>query len=262
MKTQLANMTIIELVRTAQNYANSIQQNETYSAIITEMGCRLEALNLAHIGAMNTVRSSTSMIDKLAAENAYLINGAARELNTSWMLHKTMLGAQAALVCVAQDDISAAREWLEGTTDEAGADIPDEITVPELQAWFDGQMISNDGKSGFLTRQQAEEAIRAKCPVTDAFLAEVRASAIPEGYALVPQEMTLSAEAMEGICFHCGDGGFAFGEFTDGILFVGAIDDSDGQKIHGLHIATADYPDEGCATVCEFLPVPTQGAAQ
>lgn len=99
-------------------------------------------------------------------------------------------------------------------------------------------------------------------PATDAFLAEVRASAIPEGYVLVPKEMYLSSEAMEGICFHCGDGGFAFGEFTDGLLFVGAIDDSDGQKIHGLHIATADYPEDGCATICEFLPSPIQGAAQ
>ena len=103
---------------------------------------------------------------------------------------------------------------------------------------------------------------RIGTPATDAFLAEVRASAIPEGYVLVPQEMHLSSEAMEGICFHCGDGGFAFGEFTDGLLFVGAIDDSDGQKIHGLHIATADYPEEGCATICEFLPVPRRGAAQ
>ncbi|MCL3216915.1 hypothetical protein L6M70_14680 [Klebsiella pneumoniae] len=34
---------------------------------------------------------------QLAAENTYLLNGAARELNTSWMFHKTMLGAQAAL---------------------------------------------------------------------------------------------------------------------------------------------------------------------
>ncbi|MHA7937272.1 hypothetical protein ACX928_03235 [Enterobacter roggenkampii] len=98
--------------------------------------------------------------------------------------------------------------------------------------------------------------------VTDAFLAEVRASAIPEGYVLVPQEMHFSSEAMEGICFHCGDGGFSFGEFTDGLLFVGSIDDSDGQKIHGLHIATADYPEEGCATICAFLPAPTEGAAQ
>lgn len=103
---------------------------------------------------------------------------------------------------------------------------------------------------------------RIRTPATDDFLAEVRASTIPEGYVLVPKEMHLSYEAMEGICFHCGDGGFAFGEFTDGLLFVGAIDDSDGQKIHGLHIATADYPEEGCATICEFLPSPIQGAAQ
>jgi len=103
---------------------------------------------------------------------------------------------------------------------------------------------------------------KRETPATDAFLAEVQASTIPEGHTLVPQQMFLSAEAMEGICFHCGDGGFAFGEFTDGILFVGAIDDSDGQKIHGLHIATADYPEEGYATVCEFLPVTPQGAAQ
>ncbi|MDU2018648.1 MAG: hypothetical protein E6736_00095 [Leclercia adecarboxylata] len=99
-------------------------------------------------------------------------------------------------------------------------------------------------------------------PATDAFLDAVRASAIPEGYTLVPQQMILSAAAMEAICFHCGDGGFAFGEFTDGVLFVGAIDDSDGQKIHGLHISTVDYPEEGCATLCEFLPVLRKGAAQ
>ncbi|CZV94510.1 MULTISPECIES: hypothetical protein [Enterobacter cloacae complex] len=89
-------------------------------------------------------------------------------------------------------------------------------------------------------------------PATDAFLAEVRASAIPEGYVLVPQEMHLSSEAMEGICFHCGDGDHKFGEFTDGTLFVGEVDYGDGKKVHGLHIATADYPEEGCATICEF----------
>lgn len=95
---------------------------------------------------------------------------------------------------------------------------------------------------------EAENPFKA----TDAFLAEVRASAIPEGYVLVPQEMHLSSEAMEGICFHCGDGDHKFGEFTDGTLFVGEVDYGDGKKVHGLHIATADYPEEGCATICEF----------
>lgn len=116
----------------------------------------------------------------LAAEYAYLLNGAARELNTSWMFHKTMLGAQAALVFLSHGYQAAAREWLEGTTDEAGAEIPDDISVGELHEWFDRQMVSNDGKSGFLTRSEAEEAIRKACPATDVFLAEVRAQGADE----------------------------------------------------------------------------------
>lgn len=72
MKEQLAAMTIIELVRTAHSYATSIQQIDTHSAIVREMASRLEALNLAYIGAMNNLRSATSTIDQLAAENAAL----------------------------------------------------------------------------------------------------------------------------------------------------------------------------------------------
>lgn len=112
---------------------------------------------------------------QLAAENTYLLNGAARELNTSWMFHKTMLGAQAALACLSLGRESAARDWLEGTTDEAGAEIPDDITVAGLQAWFDSQMVSNDGKSGFLTRAEAEEAIKKACPATDRIVAGIKA---------------------------------------------------------------------------------------
>ena len=115
---------------------------------------------------------------QLAAENAYLLNGAARELNTSWMFHKTMLGAQAALACIALGDMAAARDWLEGTTDEGGAEIPDDITVAGLQAWFDSQMISNDGNSGFLTRAEAEEAIRKTCPGTDSIVAGIKADGV------------------------------------------------------------------------------------
>lgn len=72
MKEQLANMTIIELVRTAHSYATSIQQIDTYSAIVTELAARLEALNLAHIGGMNSLRSAISDRDQLAAENVAL----------------------------------------------------------------------------------------------------------------------------------------------------------------------------------------------
>lgn len=121
---------------------------------------------------------------QLAEENTYLLNGAARELNTSWMFHKTMLGAQAALVCIAHGYQAAAREWLEGTTDEAGAEIPDDISVGELHEWFESQMVSNDGKSGFLTRAEAEEAIRKACPATDRIVAGIKADGV-EMFALM-----------------------------------------------------------------------------
>lgn len=96
VKEQLANMTIIELVRTAHSYATSIQQIDTYSAIVTEMASRLEALNLAHIGGMNSLRSAISDRDQLAAENAALKSGAAyfsygSEHNFEW--HKTQQAA-------------------------------------------------------------------------------------------------------------------------------------------------------------------------
>lgn len=75
---------------------------------------------------------------------------------------------------------SAARDWLEGTTDEAGAEIPDDITVAGLQAWFDSQMVSNDGKSGFLTRAEAEEAIKKACPATDRIVAGIKADGVEQ----------------------------------------------------------------------------------
>ncbi|HBR4841022.1 TPA: hypothetical protein L9X00_004010 [Klebsiella pneumoniae] len=147
-------------------------------------GLTLNQLAERNAALVTDVEKLRAERDQLAAENAYLLNGAARELNTSWMFHKTMLGAQAALVCLAHGYQAAAREWLEGTTDEAGAVIPDDISVAGLQAWFDSQMVSNDGKSGFLTRAGAEEAIKKACPATDAFLAGIKADGV-EMFALM-----------------------------------------------------------------------------
>lgn len=97
----------------------------------------------------------------------------------------------------------------------------------------------------------SKRAHEASVP-TDAHLNSVRAEVIPEGYVIVPQQMHLSADAMESLCFHCGDGGFAFGDFTDGLLWVGDIENDDGTKTYGLNIATAEYPEEGSANISEF----------
>ncbi|EBG6974413.1 hypothetical protein FJB96_14950 [Salmonella enterica subsp. enterica] len=88
---------------------------------------------------------------------------------------------------------------------------------------------------------------------TDAFLAEVRASAIPEGYVLVPQQIFLDPSDIESICSQCGDGHESgYGDFTDGLLWVGNIQRDDGSIVHGLHISSADYTEEGGVMVCEF----------
>lgn len=90
-------------------------------------------------------------------------------------------------------------------------------------------------------------------PATDAFFAEVRASAIPEGYVLVPQQIFLDPSDIESICSQCGDGHESgYGDFTDGLLWVGNIQRDDGSIVHGLHISSADYSEEGGVTVCEF----------
>ncbi|MFV4760084.1 hypothetical protein ACNJN1_25115 [Citrobacter freundii] len=153
---------------------SSMQETETGNYVNYEDYASLERKN---IELAVQLANAESKCGELAAENVYLLNGASRELNTSWMFHKTMLGAQAALVCLTHGYQASAREWLEGTTDEAGAEIPDDISVGELHEWFESNMVSNGGNSGFLTRKEAEVAIRKECPSTDSFLAEVRASA-------------------------------------------------------------------------------------
>lgn len=113
--------------------------------------------------------------------------------------------------------------------------------------------------------QTIHEAVCAchETPETDAFLAEVRACAIPEGYAIVPQQIFLDPSDIESICSQCGDGHESgYGDFTDGLLWVGNIQRDDGSIVHGLHISSADYSEEGGVTVCEFDDQLRKGDAQ
>ncbi|AER33633.1 hypothetical protein [Pantoea ananatis] len=117
-------------------------------------------------------------LDALAAESDTNLRSAASELNTSWMLHKTMMGAQAALLCLSQGDILSAKEWLEGTTDEAIIEMPDDLNPRDLQEWFDSNMVSNGGSNGFLTHSEALELLRKRAPATDAYMNSVRAEGV------------------------------------------------------------------------------------
>lgn len=97
-------------------------------------------------------------------------------------------------------------------------------------------------------------------PVTDSMVARIKASAIPEGFKLVPEQMYLSDEDIQAICMQCGNGDKkGYGDYEDGILWVGELS-NDGEVKYGLNIANANYPEEGSITVFEFDEPLREGA--
>ena len=93
---------------------------------------------------------------------------------------------------------------------------------------------------------------RIETPATDSMVARIKASTIPEGFKLVPEQMHLSDEDIQAICMQCGNGDKkGYGDYEDGILWVGELS-NDGEVKYGLNIANANYPEEGSITVFEF----------
>lgn len=108
----------------------------------------------------------------LAAENAGLLPKAASELSNAWVLHKYLIGIQAAIMYLDNGNKKAAQEWLYGTIAGPGFEFPD--GVDDIDAWATHQM------RGSVSHQQALEIIKAETPATDAFMAEVRAQALKD----------------------------------------------------------------------------------
>ncbi|MFY0199464.1 hypothetical protein [Klebsiella variicola] len=97
-------------------------------------------------------------------------------------------------------------------------------------------------------------------PATDRIVAGIKASTIPEGFKLVPEQMYLSVEDIQAICMQCGNGDKkGYGDYEDGILWVGELS-NDGEMKYGLNIANANYPEEGSITVFEFDEPMLEGA--
>jgi hypothetical protein len=132
----------------------------------------------------------------------------------------------------------------------------------------DGQVVCwwGTGLCGIPQNPDAEFIASANPATVLALIEEVRSlrqmlqqHRVPDGFALVPQSMLLSKDVIGLINFHCGDTdqeeGGQFGQYTDGRLWVGYVLDDDGTKVHGLHIATDEYPEEGSTTLIEFPAV-------
>ncbi|MFY7238271.1 hypothetical protein [Enterobacter cloacae complex sp. IR5450] len=120
----------------------------------------------------------------LAAENAYLIPKAASELSNAWVLHKYLIGIQAAIMYLDNGNKKSAQEWLYGTIAGPGFEFPDE--VEDIDAWATHQM------RGSISHPQAIEIIKAETTTTDAFLVEVRAQGV-EMFALMFAEEAIKS---------------------------------------------------------------------
>ena len=130
--------------------------------------------------------NAESKCRELAAENAYLLPKAASELTNAWVLHKFLIGIQAAIMHLDSGRKQAAQEWLYGTIAGPGFEFPDDVEVgDDIDAWATHQMRDS------ISHPRALEIIKAETPATDAFLAEVRAQGV-EMFAL--QQSKIAAE--------------------------------------------------------------------
>lgn len=111
-------------------------------------------------------------VKQLAAENAYLIPKAASELSNAWVLHKYLIGIQAAIMYLDNGNKKAAQEWLYGTIAGPGFEFPDE--VDDIDAWATHQM------RGSISHPRALEIIKEETPATDRIVAGIKADGAAE----------------------------------------------------------------------------------
>ncbi|HHK9580793.1 TPA: hypothetical protein ACQZIS_002078 [Citrobacter braakii] len=140
---------------------------------IRETRCKYEELQSQNADLAVQLANAESKCRGLAAENAYLLPKAASELSNAWVLHKFLIGIQAAIMHLDSGRKQAAQEWLYGTISGPGFEFPDELEVgDDIDAWATHQMRDS------ISHPRALEIIKAETPATDAFLAEVRAQGV------------------------------------------------------------------------------------
>ncbi len=184
-----------------------MSENTDYETLKAERDAALNTCSLIAeaLGIKGAIAGDTiAKVHQLVGENAGLTDKAASELSNSWLLHRTVMGTQAALFCITQGNLSQAREWLEGTTDEAQLEIPDGMEVNGLQGWFDENM------AGHITHAKAVEIIKSETPSTTQALNEIKAQGVDElsewslkanngfGIDVTPEEIALFAASLRG----------------------------------------------------------------
>nr|WP_242567832.1 hypothetical protein [Cronobacter sakazakii] len=244
-----------ELIAAGHELAKCLDSNTPLidiAKMLSKMATQLDVTTAA-------LREKTKQCDALATENALLKAG------VKYFSYSEMAGFEEhSTADLAQKSADAD---LAGERDEASSEGWSEETDTIcwgviLQKAVENKFEKPSEENGWNGWSDYALLPNIETPATDAFLREVRASFIPEGYALVPQQIFLEPSDIESICSQCGDGHESgYGDFTDGLLWVGDIQRDDGSIVHGLHISSADYSEEGGVTVCEFAAQLRQGGA-
>ncbi|HBQ2427552.1 TPA: hypothetical protein L7M08_000096 [Klebsiella aerogenes] len=137
--------------------------NELTAALLTIEKCRELSGCPADVDLQDWVK-------QLAEENAYLIPKAASELSNAWVLHKYLIGIQAAIMYLDNGNKKAAQEWLYGTIAGPGFEFPDE--VDDIDAWATHQM------RGSISHPHALEIIKEETPATYRIVAGIKADGV------------------------------------------------------------------------------------
>ncbi len=174
---------IIELAKLGHERAAELKAScgavdaRILAQLISDLSTQLEVQHVRSTNMAAQLANAESKCRELAAENAYLLPKAASELSNAWVLHKFLIGIQAAIMHLDSGRKQVAQEWLYGTIAGPGFEFPDDVEVGEdIDAWATHQMRDS------ISHQRALEIIKAETPATDAFLAEVRAQGV-EKYA-------------------------------------------------------------------------------
>ncbi|HDT4319348.1 TPA: hypothetical protein QHN47_004398 [Klebsiella aerogenes] len=126
-----------------------------------------------HLSPAQRIAELEDGLEELKSETAPLLCRAASELSVSWMFAKASLCMQAAQVCIKHGDLFEASNWLAYITDEAQADMPEDMTVAGLEDWYKANLVANDGKTTFVTHSEALENIKEAFPAHNKAIAEV-----------------------------------------------------------------------------------------
>lgn len=115
---------------------------------------------------------------------------------------------------------------------------------PSVVMYWDG------GERAITAREKAViEEHRASC-------FSIPLVAVPAGWVLVPERMTLDPGAVDYLATELGgidpESSDVDERWCAGLLWVGETEDDDGKKYHGLNIANLECPEEGSIPLVEF----------